>query len=67
MDDTLTAHLDACAKEASAFTLEWDGKGWTAAGARKGGRKALTGSGETAVAAVAELLTLLRDEATPAE
>lgn len=60
--DTLAVHLDRIAEEGGAFALTRDGKGWTAAGTRKGGRKELTASGATAIAAVAGLLTKIRAE-----
>lgn len=60
--DALSVHLDRITEEGGAFTLTHNVKGWTATGTRKGGRKEFTGSGETAVAAVADLLARIRDE-----
>jgi hypothetical protein len=56
-EDALMAHLDACLKEGDAdFSLTHDVSGWSAVSGK------LTGEGETATAAVAALLTALREE-----
>ena len=60
--DALTAHLDKIADEGGQFTLTRSGKEWVASGTRKHGRKEISASGETAIAAVAGLLEAIRGE-----
>ena len=58
--DALSVHFDSVTSDARAFSLIMDKDGWVASVTRKHARKAVTGTGDTAIEAIANLLTTLR-------